>query len=105
MLSPALARWITESFDGVEASSAKRLDLVNAKDPSIFEAARRAGAVVLTKDRDFADEVERNGTPAVIWVRIGNTTTANMKRVLAERLPGALDALRGGAALVELRDN
>ncbi|MDT7855261.1 DUF5615 family PIN-like protein [Rubrivirga sp. S365] len=105
MLSPALARWITQAFDGVDAVSAQRLGLIEAKDPSIFDAARGAGAVVLTKDRDFADEVERRGSPSVVWLRVGNTTTANLKRVLAEQLPAALVALRGGEVLVELRDD
>lgn len=102
MLSPALARWVTETSEDVEAVSAQRLGFVGEKDSEIIEAAREVGAAVLTKDRDFADEVERHGTPPVIWVRVGNTSTASMKRVLAERLPAALEALRGGAALVEL---
>ena len=104
MLSPALARWITETFDGVDAFSAKRLGLVHAKDPPIFDAARRAGAVVLTKDSDFIDEVERGGTPPVIWVRVGDTTTAVMRRVLREHLPAALDAIREGASWTEITD-
>ena len=104
MLSPALAGWVTETFDGVDASSAQRLGLVHEKDPSIFEAAREAGAIVLTKDRDFVDEVEQRGAPPVLWLRVGNTTTANLRRVLAERLPTALDTIRNGAAWAEVSD-
>ena len=102
MLSPALARWITETFDRVDAFSAERLGLVHAKDPSIFDAARRAGAVVLTKDSDFVDEVGRAGAPPVIWVRVGNTRTASMKRVLTAHLPAALEAIRAGATWTEI---
>jgi predicted nuclease of predicted toxin-antitoxin system len=50
-LSPALAPWLKQEF-GVEALSARRLALVRAKDRKIFEAAREANAVVLTKDVD-----------------------------------------------------
>ena len=102
MLPPGLARWIAETFDGVEAVSALRLGLVEAKDPPIFRAARDAGAVVLTKDEDFADEVARRGTPAVIWLRTGNGSTPALKRVLKAYLPAALDAIRRGDVLVEI---
>ena len=102
MLSWRLARWVTDSFDGVDAYSARRLDLVHAKDPSIFRSARSSGAVVLTKDDDFAAEVTRNGGPPVIWVRAGNTSNEAMRALLAAELPAALDAIRRGTLLVEI---
>ena len=98
MLSWRLARWVTDSFDDVEAFSARRLDLVHANDPSIFEA----GAVVLTKDEDFVDEVARRGAPPVIWVRAGNTSNEAMRALLSAELPAALDAIRCGVTLVEI---
>ena len=82
MLSPTLARWITTEFDGVEAASVEHLDLRHASDATIFDAAREANAVVLTKDSDYVDAVQRRGPPpAVIWVRAGNTSTKAMKRL------------------------
>ena len=99
MLPPSLARWITNTFDGVDAYSAQWLGLISAKDPPIFRAAREAGAVVLTKDDDFAVEVRRVGSPPVIWVRSGN---AFSRDVLSAELPGALEAIRQGALLVEI---
>ncbi len=101
MLSPSLARWISNTFDGVDAFSAQRLGLIHAKDPSIFRTAREAGAVVLTKDDDFADEVRRHGSPPVIWVRAGN---AFSREVLVAELPAALDAIRKGELLVQIGD-
>ena len=102
MLSWRLARWVTDSFDDIETFSARRLDLVHANDPSIFEAAREAGAVVLTKDEDFVDEVARRGAPPVIWVRAGNTSNEAMRALLSAELPAALDAIRRGVTLVEI---
>ena len=99
MLSPSLARWITTTFEGVDAFSAQRLGLVYAKDRAIFLSAREAGAVVLTKDEDFADEVRRTSSPPVIWVRSGN---AFSREVLLDELPAALDAIRNGTTLVEI---
>jgi predicted nuclease of predicted toxin-antitoxin system len=45
-LSPALARWIRETF-GIEARAVRDLGLRNAKDPAIFKAAREARVVEL----------------------------------------------------------
>jgi predicted nuclease of predicted toxin-antitoxin system len=43
-LSPALARWMSETF-GVTAHAVRDLGLRDAKDLPIFHAAREAGAV------------------------------------------------------------
>jgi predicted nuclease of predicted toxin-antitoxin system len=57
-LSPALAPWLTAEFR-VEAFSARFLNMVRAKDPEIYSAAREANVVVLTKDSDFVVLQER----------------------------------------------
>lgn len=92
-LSPALAPWITAEL-GVEAYSVKYVGLRDAEDAGIFRAAREAGAVVLTKDADFALLLQQ--------VTLGNTSNARMKEVLARTLLPALDLLRGGEPLVEI---
>ncbi|MCH7606167.1 MAG: DUF5615 family PIN-like protein, partial [Chloroflexi bacterium] len=48
-LSPHLAAWITESL-GIEARSISDLGLLRANDRQIFQAAREAGAILITKD-------------------------------------------------------
>ena len=104
-LSPALARWITESFVDIEAFSAVYLGLLDADDVQIRAAAQHAGAVILTKDRDFADAAQRDAAqPPVLWVRAGSTSTPAMKRILSARLPAALGALSRGARIVELHE-
>ena len=104
-LSPALAPWLTQEF-GVEAFSARHLGLVPAKDREIFEAAKEANAVVLTKDADFTLWLERLGPPPqVLWLRCGNTSNAYLKNVLRKTLPEALEMIRSGEALVEITDN
>ena len=59
-LSPALARWINETF-GVAAYAVRDLGLREAKDLVIFHAAQEAGAVVMSKDSDFVLPLERFG--------------------------------------------
>ena len=103
-LSPALAPWLTEQF-AVEAFSARHLGLVPAKDRAIFQAAREANAVVLTKDADFTSWLERLGPPPrVLWLRCGNTSNARLKVLLRKTLPAALEMLNSGESLVEIAD-
>jgi predicted nuclease of predicted toxin-antitoxin system len=67
-LSPALARWISETFN-VDASPVRDHGLQQAADATIFAAARKASAVVMTKDRDFVSLQARLGPPPhVIWI-------------------------------------
>jgi predicted nuclease of predicted toxin-antitoxin system len=103
-LSPALARWLTSQF-GVAAVSMRDLGLLVAEDPAIFQAAREAGAVVVTKDRDFVDLVERLGSPPqILWVTSGNTSNARMQEILRAAFEDALHLLRSGEPLVEISD-
>jgi len=103
-LSPALARWIRETFQ-IEAHAVRDLGLRNAKDLVIFKAAREAGVVVMSKDEDFRLLVERLGPPPqILWVTCGNTSNARLREILAKSLPAAMELLRRGESLVEISD-
>jgi predicted nuclease of predicted toxin-antitoxin system len=76
-----------------------------ADDADFFAAARRVGAIVITKDRDFVYFVERLGSPPqILWVTLGNTSNARMRDVLSASFPDALVLLQEGEPLVELGD-
>ena len=101
-LSPGLAIWLSQTF-GLESVPVRELGLREAEDLAIFEAARRAGAVIMTKDHDFVDLVERLGPPPqVIWVSVGNTSNARMQTILAIAFPAALELIRRGEPVVEI---
>lgn len=103
-LSPRLATWLAEQFD-VQAQAVKDLGLRDAEDLEIFEAAREARAVVMTKDRDFVDLLARLGPPPqVLWLTLGNTSNAHLKEVFGRVLADALVAVRSGEPLVEVTD-
>jgi predicted nuclease of predicted toxin-antitoxin system len=103
-LSPSLAVWLSRRFK-LEAVAVRDVGLRNAEDREIFEAARKADVVVVTKDRDFVDLLEIYGPPPkVLWVTCGNTSNARMRSVLAKEFPTALELLNGDASLVELTD-
>lgn len=102
-LSPVIATWITATF-GITAIAVRDLGLRESEDPDIFEAAKAAGAViVMTKDRDFVELVERYGAPPqVIWLTCGNTSNARLKEILTATLPNAIELLRSGESVVEI---
>lgn len=101
-LSPAIASWITVTL-GIPAVALRDLGLRDASDHEIFMAARRAQVIVMTKDSDFAQLLDRYGVPPqVIWITCGNTSNANLKSILGATLPQALDLLAGGEKLIEI---
>ena len=102
-LSPRLAQWIQSELEQ-EAAAARDLGLRDAEDIEIFEKAREAGAIVLTKDRDFVDLVSRRGSPPkIIWLRCGNTSEDRLKEILNAHLEKALEFLSAEEDLVEIQ--
>ena len=103
-LPPSAAAWITAKF-GVEARAVRDLGLRDAQDSPIFQSARAAGAVVMTKDKDFVEMLQRLGPPPkVLWVSCGNTSNARLREILSSALPAAITRLEGGESLVEIGD-
>lgn len=104
-LSPALARWISDQFN-VDTSHIRDHGLLASDDSEIFEAAREAGVVLITKDRDFVDLLSRYGPPPqVIWLTCGNTSNARMKEILRSQFLPALEILGAKEPLLEIRDS
>jgi predicted nuclease of predicted toxin-antitoxin system len=103
-LSPALARWLSDTFD-VTAHAVRDLGLREAKDLPIFHAAREVGAVIMSKDSDFVLLLERLGPPPqILWVTCGNTSNARLREVLRKSFPEARARLEQGEPLVEISD-
>jgi predicted nuclease of predicted toxin-antitoxin system len=103
-LKPEVAEWITIAF-GVPAIALRRLCMQAATDREVCEAARLSAddVVVMTKDHDFVERVNRFGPPPrVIWLTIGNTKTRVLKDVLSKSLTPAMAKLMQGAAIVEI---
>lgn len=104
-LSPAIASWISANF-AVTAVALRDLGLREATDKQIFTAARSAGAVVMTKDIDFVQLLERHGAPPqVIWLACGNTSNKRLKEILTQTLQQGIDLLQTGESLVEITAN
>ena len=101
-LPPAIALWIASTF-GVTAVALRDIGLRDAEDYEIFEAARVQGAIIMTKDRDFVNLVDRYGIPPqIIWLTCGNTSNVQLRELLSSTLLDALDLVRAGEKLVEI---
>ncbi len=78
--------------------------LLDATDRAIFEAARRVGAVVLTKDVDFVQLLERYGPPPrIVWLTCGNITNRDLRRLMETAWPRCIELLAAGEVLIEIR--
>lgn len=105
-LSPRVGTWVEDSFE-VESLVAVQADpeLRVLPDEEIFSLARSESAVVVTKDQDFVEMLDRLGPPPqVIWLTCGNTSNAVLREILRVALPNALELIRSGEPLVEITD-
>lgn len=101
-LSPGLTTWLGQGF-GVQAVAVRDLDLAGADDETIFAAARQARAIVITKDRDFVNLLDRHGPPPqIIWLTCGNTSEQHLRSILKAHFQTVLRLLQTGEAMVEI---
>lgn len=102
-LPPALARWL--SAQGYPAEHVVDLGLDAVADRLIWQWAEREGAVIVTKDEDFAlwRIAHPRQTPQVVWLRIGNTRRSELLHRIEPLLPQIVDGLERGEALIEVR--
>ena len=101
-LSPRIARWLADTY-GVTARPVRDIGLRDAEDADIFLEARKAGAVIISKDNDFVSLLERHGSPPqLIWLTCGNTSDAELQRVFAAQFREAMRLLIEGESLVEI---
>lgn len=100
-LPPGLAQFLIE--EGHVAEHVFALALTQAADREIWDYAVSVGAVIVTKDEDFAARraVTQVG-PQILWLRIGNTTTPQVVSRVRSRLPELVDLLARGEKVVEL---
>jgi predicted nuclease of predicted toxin-antitoxin system len=103
-LPPQLASWLSGTFN-VEAYALRDLQLRDAEDAIIFQAAQRDGIVIISKDSDFVDMVLRLGTPPqLLWITCGNVTNRRLQELFIQLFPRAQELLIKGEAVVEIAD-
>ena len=99
-LPPGLARWLSKR--GHVSHHVNDLGLGASPDHAIEAKAREMGAVIWSKDADFADRARRTPGLQVVWLRIGNTTNASLQAKLALHWRTIESALIDGESLIEI---
>jgi predicted nuclease of predicted toxin-antitoxin system len=101
-LPPALARWLSDR--GHDAQHVCDIELDAASDHVVWSHAERHAAVLITKDEDFAAMALRaHRGPAIVWLRLGNTTRSEILAVFEDMLPRITALLERGERIVEIR--
>jgi predicted nuclease of predicted toxin-antitoxin system len=100
--SPATARWTATSF-ACECEAPVLTPFLRADDRAIFASAARAGAIIISKDSDFAELVTLQGPPPpIILITVGNTSDAALREVLNSTPGKAPELIAAGEPLVEI---
>ena len=94
-ISPLIAEWIAKEFS-IECVAIRELKLRDAADVVIFNAAKKkSDVVIMTKDDDFRDLLNRlKAPPKIIWLTFGNCSNKDMQEILKRGLPVALSFLK-----------
>jgi predicted nuclease of predicted toxin-antitoxin system len=101
-LPPALASWLIQQ--GHTAAHVEGLGLHEAADVEIWHHAFNTGAIIITKDEDFAERTSRTTSgPVILWLRIGNATNQALMLWLLPRWGEILVLLDAGNRLIEVR--
>jgi predicted nuclease of predicted toxin-antitoxin system len=124
-MPPALAGWLQEQ--GHDAQAVRDVGLREADDSAIWAYALQTGAVIVTKDEDFAARAQQvnsgpvivwasetclltsavaaqqvHSGPVIVWLRVGNCSNAALRAWLEPRLPGIMQVVAQGSRLVEV---
>ena len=80
-LSHKLVRRLADLFP--DSVHVRDVGLKTAPDPLVWEYAKTNDLMIISKDSDFHQRSFLYGfPPKVIWVRLGNCSTADVERVL-----------------------
>lgn len=101
-LPPSLKLTLAEA--GHEAVHVAEVGLRDAEDATVWDYAVREGAVIFTKDEDFAARHLRDGGgPTIVWIRVGNSSRAALTRWLSPLLSTIENLVQSGEGVIEVR--
>ncbi len=102
-LPPGLAAWLSQQAGVESATHVFNMELGRAADPKVWQLARAADVIVVSKDSDFPAFLARFGPPPrVIWVTVGNTSNRALRMIFASAWPRVVELLSAGEPLVEV---
>jgi predicted nuclease of predicted toxin-antitoxin system len=96
-LSPKLARRLADLFP--DSNHVQFEGLATANDDQVWEYARLNGFAIVSKDADYNNlSVLKGSPPKVIWLVLGNCTTAHVESVIRAR-SAAIEAFENDPTL------
>ncbi len=96
-LSPKLVNCLADLLP--DSSHVQSVDLACANDDQVWDYARLNGFAIVTKDEDYNNlSVVRGNPPKVIWLQLGNCTTAQVEAVFRARF-GDIEAFEKDASV------
>ncbi|MDO8358418.1 MAG: DUF5615 family PIN-like protein [Devosia sp.] len=100
-LSPRVAKQLTAA--GYPSAPIVELLGATATDLEIAALANELGAVVMSKDEDFLDLLDRRRLlTGLVWVRIGNTDAQRQWSAIEPVLHRLVERFEAGESLVEI---
>ena len=100
-LPSALAGWLETK--GCTAKHVLAVQLAQSPDEIIWKQAARDGAIIVSKDEDFAQmTLVRPETVTVVWLRLGNCRTPALLAAMERAWPAIVQQLDAGARLIEV---
>lgn len=80
-LSPRLVESLSDLYPG--SQHVHSLHLGGADDSAVWAYAKAHQFAIVSKDSDFAERsVLENAPPKIIWIRLGNCSTAEIEKLL-----------------------
>lgn len=80
-LSLRLVESLSDLYPG--SQHVHSVELGGADDSEVWAYAKAQGFIIVSKDSDFAERsVLESEPPKVIWIRLGNCSTAEVERLL-----------------------
>lgn len=99
-LPPLLCDWLVAK--GHHADHTLGMYLGKASDEAIADRAKRTGAIIVTRDKDYVRIVDRDQVLQLVWVRTGNCTNPQLIAAFERCWPDAEVRLARGQGLIEI---
>jgi predicted nuclease of predicted toxin-antitoxin system len=100
-LPPALGRYLAARSQTAE--HVHDIGMGDATDREVWRYAKEGDAILVTKDEDFVtlQLLDASG-PAVIWIRVGNTTNRALLEKMDRHISSIENLLKKGERLIEV---
>ncbi len=90
-IAPAIAQFISSTFK-INCFHISEVIGNKSTDLEIFAAARKANAIIITKDADFVNLYSKHGAPPkIIHLQCGNISNKDLKTLINQKLIISID--------------